>query len=285
MTFTPEEKKEISLPKPDDIIRLAGNWTRDVAWAALAALSRDIKLKPSTEFWPQTLAQWFYPSLAALTVQTGVAVCFKKNDISFNHKKFAAGFIALSLAIITWNLGQMWGENFAKHKGMSNKDAGFFAGIDTGSMEGPLVQFFLYEMLLLACHEETQKRYKNYLNKGAIGAKRGVAYFATNIPTAIVAGAVWQFTYNALFPDCKNHCTDPTLKNVIFVAAAVGFAVLAANYMTNVANNMLNLFFDKRLPIPEESRAVTNNDEDSLLVSSQRSLITYNNHHNDSGQV
>lgn len=273
MPLSPEEKKGIIKPKPDDIIRFSANWARDTSWAALAALGRDIKFNPSTEFWPQTLAQWFYPSVAALTVQTGVALYFKKNTISVDYKKFAAAYITLSLAIISWNLGQLWGENFAAHKGMSNKDKGYFASIFTGIMEGIPLQFFMYEMLLLSCHSETQERYKNYVNKSTVGAKRGGIYFASNISTSIFAGAVWQFVYNAIFPDCKNHCTDPTLENVIFVAAAVGFAVLIANYATAVANNALNLFFDKHIALPAENCAVIN-DEDPLL-SSQQSLQDY----------
>ncbi|GEM_PF-3796084 len=257
-----------------NVIRLAGNWSRDFVWPITTAAQvagfpwqpPSPSDDPTSVFWKQTGVQTAYSALAAILTQAAFFYALTKNGYEIDTKAMLVGTAALILAIPSWNYGAAMFANIGSNNlNMTDVNAGYFGSIGAGVGEGPLVQFFLYEMLLLmACHKDTLKRYADYLGSCA-GLLGGMAYYGFNLPIAPLAGAVWQLIYNSIFPNCPNtpsDCATPTPGRLIGVGFAVATCVFVMNYLSMVSVNV----YDKKCGAKAEANSEAVEDTPALQV-------------------
>lgn len=239
----------------DEIGRLFSNTLGDIPWAAVSAASINVRGKQTAEFWSTTAAQITYSvPLPFLTYAVLIAL---NNEIS--RKKALASFISMATAMITWNLGQYYGEQLFNKQGMSDKNAGYAASPCTGLAEG-VAQVFVYDLILAMLGDEvTKASYRQF----STNPLRASLFFASYLLTSSVGGVVWQLIYNAIFPNCTNtptDCTNATAKNIALVAFTVGLGVAATNYAASVAFKASVQGLNKFLPSVKETPAVRPDD-------------------------
>jgi hypothetical protein len=227
---------------PDEMLRLAANAFCDGPWASVSALSINASGKKTDAFWPTTGAEVAY-GIPAPFILSIAATCLSEK---ISPQKAFASFIALAVAMIAWNLGQYYGEQYFGKLGMTDKNAGYAASLWTGPAEGA-VQAFLYDAILAALGDkETKTNYQQFNDN----ATRAALFFFNYFLTSSLSGMVWQVIYNAIFPNCTNtptDCTDPAIKNIVFVGFAVALGAALTSYLSGAAfkasTQCLNAFF------------------------------------------
>ena len=191
------------------------NFVRDFLWTFLSDKDWSISMYKTGSFPKQMLGQWAWSSFAMLVpTAVGMACADKPAD----RYKMLGRLLAASVAIITWDYGQLLGLSMGQKAGRSVTEAGYFASIFTGLFEGAT------QTTIIAFVNELCKRYENEETVCSLEAFQAAALeVAKQLPLGAtlgaIPGAVWQLVYTACF---VSGSVNPIAGSLLVAAAVCG---------------------------------------------------------------
>lgn len=228
-------------------IKLALNFSRDFSWTVASILLLDWTLKPTTivDYGPnsQQMGQQVLATLAMLITMMGFIAHARLTGRKVPVKPLFISFSAAAGAIYPWDYGaDICSAKSKEWLGLSDKNAGNFAALCTGGLEG-IEQFLVRAFILWIIHRyysselATDPTLKRFLTELALSAMP----FAGGLP-----GGGWMLIYNnryqlgTIAEDREPNATDVTISST-----QLATGVMITNYIADevVIPGIMNRLF------------------------------------------